>query len=71
MYPNLKAEMARKGVTGGMLANVLDITESTFSQKLNRKSDFSFGEAIQIKSFLKSELTLEELFQERDNEEAV
>lgn len=68
MYPNLRAEMARHGVTGGMLAQELNITESTFSLKLNGKYDFTYAEAIAIKLVLKSDLTLEELFHEREED---
>lgn len=66
MYPNLRAEMARKRVTGNDLAEVLNIRPATFSEKMNGKSGFTFAEAQIIKAYLGTSLSLEELF-ERGN----
>ena len=66
MFPNLRGEMAKFGVTGNELAAVLKIRPATFSEKMNGKSDFTLTEATLIKSYLGTALTLEELF-ERDN----
>ena len=66
MYPNLRGEMAKNRVTGNDLAAVLNIRPATFSDKMNGKSDFTFSEAVLIKSYLGTSLSLEELF-EHDN----
>jgi transcriptional regulator with XRE-family HTH domain len=62
MFRNLKAEMVRSNFTGFELSKELGMTNSTFSQKLNGKFDFSLNEAIRIKKILGTELTIEELF---------
>lgn len=67
MYPNLRAEMARRRVTGNDLANVLNIRPATFSEKMNGKSEFTFAEAQIIKAYLDTALPLEVLF-EKEND---
>lgn len=62
MYPNLRAEMARLGVTGMELAKRIDINNTTFSQKLNCKSEFTMAEARKIKQELGTEMSLDDLF---------
>ena len=62
MYPNLKGELAKKGITLEPIATYLGITVSTLSQKFNGKYRLTFDEAIKIKSFIGSELPLEVLF---------
>ena len=64
MYPNLKAEMARKGITLADVSKVLDVRVSTVSDKFNGKYPITFNEAIKIKKMLEVDLTLEELFEE-------
>lgn len=64
MYPNLKAEMARKGVTLSVLADYLGITIGTLSLKLNGKYPITWDEAIKIKKFLGVDISLEVLFSE-------
>lgn len=66
MYPNLKAEMARRKVTQSELAKQLNITIGTMSLKLNGKSNFDFDECTKIKSFLGTEKSLEYLFKKED-----
>lgn len=63
MYPNLRAEMARKKITSAMLAEQIGITGSTFSLKFNGKFDFTLDEAAEIKRALGTDLTIEELFE--------
>jgi hypothetical protein len=65
-YPNLKAEIARKGLT---LVKILEdgrikCTKGTLSLKINGKYPFTFAEAVALKAIIGSELPLEELFQE-------
>ena len=63
MYRNLNAECARAGVTKKMIANeVLHIQPSTLSIKLKKDDGFKINEAQKIKEYLKSSLTLEDLF---------
>ena len=64
MYPNVKAEMARNGITLEMLAKPLDITASTLSKKLNGHFPLTFNEAKIIKKELSTEQPLETLFEE-------
>lgn len=63
MFSNLRAEMARKNITGQELAERIGITNGTFSQKFNGKSDFTLKEAKAIKEALGTDLTIEALFE--------
>lgn len=63
MYPNLRAEMARKGITAKQLAEQIGITASTFSLKMRGEYDFTMDEAIKIKAILEVNLSLETLFE--------
>lgn len=65
MYPNLRAELARKNWTVGYLASLLDISPSNMSLRMNGKMDFSLTEARSIKKWLGIDMTIDELF-ERD-----
>lgn len=69
MYPNLRAEIARRNLTNAALANAIGISESRFSLKMNGKYPFSLKEAIAIKNFLNTTLTIEELFLKEDETE--
>lgn len=69
MYRNVMAEMKRQGITGAKMADELGITQGTFSQKVNGNYPFTFREAVKVKKVLKTDLPLEELFEEY--EEAV
>ena len=67
MYPNIRAEMARKGLTQSDIVNELQkrgftMVVPTFSSKLNGKFEFTFAEAIAIKDILGVQMPLEELF---------
>lgn len=64
MYPNVKAEMARNGITLEMLAKPLDITPSTLSKKLNGHFPLTLNEAKTIKDVIKADQPLEKLFEE-------
>lgn len=48
MYPNLNAEMARKGLTIKTLAGELGISETSMLNKLNGKKDFWFAEVMHL-----------------------
>ena len=62
MYPNLRAEMARRGVTMSQVAAELNVQLATLSRKMSGANDFTLGEARAIKDFLKVDLPIEELF---------
>lgn len=62
MYPNLRAEMARRKITIAILAKFLGKRISTISAKLNGKSQFTLEECKRIKAFLETDLPLEVLF---------
>lgn len=70
MFPNLNAEMSRKGLGLAELAEALDCTVSTACEKKNGKRPFTLAEAKTVKKFLQVDIPLEELFEER-SEEAV
>ena len=63
MYPNLKAEIARKSWSFTVLSEKLDMAMSTFSTKM-KCGTFTLGEAKRIKTILETDLSLEELFEE-------
>ena len=62
MYPNLEAEMARAKVTQAALAEVLGITPTTLSFKLNGKSTLSLNECVEIKRKYFPDKSLDYLF---------
>lgn len=63
MYPNVRAEMARKNMTLNKLAEATNSNATALSQKLNGKRIITLNNAIAIKKALNTELTLEELFE--------
>lgn len=65
MYPNLRAEMARKRVRNNDLAELLGLSPARISEKLNgnAKNGFSLDEAEKIRDFLGVVMPLEELFE--------
>ena len=67
MYPNCKAELARRDITLEKLAKVLGLTITTVSQKLNGRYPLTLREAKAIKNFLNVDIPLEILFEEANN----
>ena len=63
MYKNIEAEIARNGLTRKQIAKKLGLSNSTESLKLNGKANITLGEAIEIKKILKTDMTLENLFE--------
>ena len=63
MYPTLKAEFARRGLTLQMVADRLGIGVSTLSSKI-RNGGFTLKEAKQIKEILETDIPIEVLFEE-------
>lgn len=59
---NLKAEMARYGVTATDISRALDCTERTIRSKLTGESVFSFPETLKIRDTFFVGYRLEYLF---------
>lgn len=66
MYPNVKAEIARRGLTLEKISGIMGISISTLSGKLNGKYPFSLNEAKTVKTILGVDMPLEELFREAE-----
>ena len=62
MYPNLEAEMKRKGMTAKTLATKLNMAESTLSAKMNRKNRMKLDECVQIIDGFFPGMSIEYLF---------
>lgn len=62
MFPNLEAEMARNKMTQVKLAEILGITPTTLSFKLNGKSTLSLKECVEIKRKAFPDKSLDYLF---------
>lgn len=63
MYRNLEAELARKGVSRKMIADVLQININTVSAKLTGRSPFLWDEVEAIsKHIFNDELDIKYLF---------
>ena len=65
-YPNLRAEMARLGISAEKLAKALGIHVTTLHSKLRGEYEFSLSMAKQIKKILCYDGTVEELFKRAD-----
>lgn len=64
MFPNLKAELARRDITQTRLASLIGISISTLNGKLLGNTPVTLAEAKAIKEAIGTDLTLEELFEE-------
>jgi hypothetical protein len=69
MYPNLKAEIARKGFTLKMIverlnAKGIDMTVSMLSLKLNGKYEIYLKEAKALKEIVETDIPIDILFEE-------
>ncbi|MDR7870346.1 MAG: helix-turn-helix transcriptional regulator [Tissierellaceae bacterium] len=63
MFPNLRAEMARKNIKAANLAEVLNISYDSVSNKMNGKTDFTRAEIFKIRDNCFPDLMLEYLFE--------
>lgn len=63
MFSNVKAELARKGLTVVDLSNKTGIRYQSLSNKLNGKTPLKLEEARKIKTALDVDLPLEKLFE--------
>lgn len=64
MFPNLEAELKRRGITRGMIAQDFGLAISTVYARLSGKSPLSVSFAKDIKSAYEINVPLEELFEE-------
>jgi hypothetical protein len=62
MYPNLRAEMARKRVTAKMLATLLGVDPATMTAKMNKDGRMKLCEARKIHKEFFSDTDFMELF---------
>lgn len=63
MYSNVKAELARKGLTVVDLSNKTGIRYQSLTDKINGKAPLKFEEARAIKNALSVDIPLEKLFE--------
>lgn len=69
MYRNLKAEMARSGITMVDIAEYLDVRYATVNDKVNGKYRFYYDEAYAIKKRYFDDMTMEYLFEKKSEED--
>ena len=69
MYPKLKAEMERINIKARDIASLLNLHENTVYGKISGKYKFSLNEANKIKEKFFPSIYLEELFQQRKNDD--
>lgn len=62
MLKNIKAEMARNGITTEMVMHVLQKSDKTTRDKINGRSGFYFDEAVKLRDALFPGMDLEYLF---------
>lgn len=65
VYPNLLAEIARKGLSIAEASRAIGISRNTLYFKMGGKSEFTLDEAVKIKDMLQIDLPLEVLFERR------
>ena len=70
MFCNLRAEMARRGITSSDLAKATHKTERCMRDKLAGRSEFTLPEIISIRKTFFSGLALEYLFDRSENQDA-
>ncbi|MFJ9204097.1 helix-turn-helix domain-containing protein [Bacillus velezensis] len=68
MHNNLRAEMARKGITMVDISNFLNVRYATVNDKVNGKYRFYYNEALKIKRHFFPECNIEYLFECDENE---
>lgn len=64
MYPNLRAEIARRNLTMAEVADAIGISVTHFSLKMSGKYAFTLKQAFAIQKFLKTKLSIDVLFQQ-------
>ena len=66
MFPNIKAELARKEMTIVDLSNATGIRYQTLWCKLKGDYQFTVDEAMRIKQAIGVDMPIEELFERKD-----
>ena len=62
MYSNLKAEMARLGLTSKKVSEAVKMNPSTFSRKIGKENGFKVIEAVKIRNTFFPGMTIDYLF---------
>jgi len=62
LFPTLKAEMARRGITAVDVAEVIGISSKTAYKKLSGGSPFTLNETAMVRDKYFPAMTIEELF---------
>lgn len=62
MYPNLRAELARKDISIPRLAELTGIKTTTLYDKYSGRTAFTLEEAAKIRDVLDLEMSIDELF---------
>lgn len=68
-YPNLKAEMARKGISGNLMAKTIGVAPQTFSSWMTGKNEPSISKAMAIADVL--EISVAYLFAEEPDDPSI
>lgn len=68
MYPNLRAELARRNMNIPQLAELTGIKTTTLYDKFNGRTAFTLDEAVKIRDVLGLEMSIDELFKREDEE---
>jgi len=61
-YPNLAAEISRRGVRKSVIASSIGISQRTLANKLNGLSPFTWDEAATIRKVFFPDVSLDLLF---------
>lgn len=62
MYPNLRAELARKDMSIPQLAEMTGMKTTTLYDKYNGRTAFTLDEACKIRDVLGLDMSIDELF---------
>ena len=65
MFPNLSAEIKRRGLSQKEFAKAVKISEQLFSRKINSKAIFNYAEIKRIIEFFTPRMSLDYLFEEQ------
>lgn len=63
LFPNLKAEMARQGLSGKKVAKGIGVSDKTFSNKMLGISEFTRDEMFKLRDMFFKGKTMEYLFE--------
>ena len=66
MFPNLRAELARRNMSIPQLAELVGMKTTTLYDKYNGRTAFTLEEAVKIRDMLGLDMSIEELFQRED-----